>query len=278
MATGEAAPAARAPAGTCDTHMHIYGKRDRYPLAETCPFPPPDAPVDAYRAVMARTGIERMVVVQPTAYGTDNRCTLDAMAAFGPAARGVAVITEATGDAELQALTDAGIRGLRFHMLRGGVLPWESLEPLAARVHAFGWHIQLQMDGRDLHEREAVLSRLPCGLVIDHVGKFLGPVATDHAGYRALRRLIGAGAWLKLSAPYETSREAPPYRDLGRLARPLIEAAPERMLWATNWPHPSEQPDPPDDAMLLGALLDWAGDATLARRILVDNPATLYGY
>lgn len=278
MAASEAAPGARAPAGTCDTHMHVYGPRDRYPLAETCPFPPPDAPVDAYRAVMARTGIARMVVVQPTAYGTDNRCTLDAMAAFGTAARGIAVVDGTVADAELQALTDAGIRGLRFHVLRGGVLPWESLETLAARVHDFGWHIQLQMDGRELHEREAVLRRLPGSLVIDHVGKFLGPVDTDAAGYRALRRLVGAGAWLKLSAPYETSREGPPYRDIARLARPLIDAAPERMLWASNWPHPSEQPNPPDDAMLLDVLCDWAGDAALAARILVDNPATLYGY
>jgi D-galactarolactone isomerase len=277
-------PAFQAPPGTCDCHIHIYGPPDRYPEAPSAPFPNPDAPVAAYRRVMARLGIERAVVVQPSGYGKDNSCTLDAIAELGAelgdAARGVAVVDVETGDEELARLTAAGIRGARFHMMPGGIVPFESLAPVAPRIHEHGWHVQLQMDGRLLHEREAALAALPCPLVIDHTGKFLEPVATDHPGYRALLRLLDSGrVWVKLSAPYETSRTGPPhFDDVGRLARGLIAAAPERMVWASNWPHPSAQDDPPDDAMLLEVLAYWAGDDAVARRILADNPAALYGF
>ena len=125
-----------------------------------------------------------------------------------------------------------------------------------------------------------MLRRLPCDLVIDHTGKFLEPVAADHPAFRTLLSLVETGrVWVKLSAPYETSKEGPPhYMDVGRLARELIRAAPERMVWATNWPHPSVQPSSPDDGMLLRTLLHWAEDDAIAHRILVDNPAQLYGF
>lgn len=143
-------------------------------------------------------------------------------------------------DAELERLTRAGIRGIRFHMFRGGVLPWSSLDGMAARVHAFGWHVQLQLDGRELADREATIRALPGRFVIDHVGKFLQPVGVDHPGFRALTRLLDTGrCWVKLSAPYETSKVGPPtFADVGVLARALVAHAPERMLWASNWPHP----------------------------------------
>ncbi len=268
------------PAGTCDCHIHFYGPEDQYPVAPTSPFPPPDAPVGKYREVMKSLGIDRVVVVQPSAYGKDNRCTVDAITELGPCARGIAVVDMDTPDAELQSLTAAGIRGVRFHMLPGGVLPWEILEDVAARVHDFGWHVQLQLDGRDLPQYEDVLHRLPGALVIDHTGKFLEPVSIDHPGFQTLLRLIDSGrVWIKLSAPYETSNVgAPSYDDVGVLAKALIAAAPERMVWATNWPHPSAQDNPPDEAILMGALLDWMGDEETRHQILVDNPATLYGF
>jgi D-galactarolactone isomerase len=229
---------------------------------------------------METLGIDRVVVVQPSAYGKDNSCTLHAIAELGPIARGVAVVDTETTDQELDRLTAAGIRGVRFHMLPGGVLPWDILEEMAARVEAFGWHVQLQMDGRNLPEREEMLSRLPGALVIDHTGKFLEPVPVDHPGFRTLLRLLDNGrVWVKLSAPYETSIVgAPSYADVGTLAKALIAAAPERMLWASNWPHPSAQDNPPDDAMLMGTLLEWMGDEATRHRILVDNPANLYGF
>lgn len=263
-----------------DTHMHVYGPRAQYPLAPTCPLPPPLATVEEYRrSVMDRLGTERVVVVQPSAYGKDNRCTLDSMREFGACARGVVVVDQSVTDHELDAYTRAGVRGIRFFMLQGGVLPWAILEEMAARVQPFGWHVQLQMDGRDLAERESVLRRLPCELVIDHNGKFLEPVATTHPGFQALLRLLETGrCWVKMSAPYETSKVGPPrYEDVGVLARSLAAAAPDRMLWATNWPHPG-QTSRPDEKALLDVLSDWAPDAATRRKILCDNPAALYGF
>jgi D-galactarolactone isomerase len=235
--------------------------------------------VDAYRAVQARLGTTRTVVVQPTAYGTDNDPTVAAVAALGAGARGVATVGPDVSDAELTRLTQAGMRGARFQMLGAPMLPWEALEPVAAKIAAHGWHIQLQMDGRLLPEREAMLMRLPCPLVIDHIGKFLEPVPVAHPGFQALLRLLDTGrCWLKLSGPYEVSRVGPPHwDDVGALAKAALRAAPERMVWGSNWPHVGVD-EAPDDAMLLDVLSDWAGDAETRKRVFIDNPKALYGF
>lgn len=278
MPSNDGKPRLKAPPGACDTHMHIYD--GRYPTAPTALMTPPDASVAEYRRLQARLGIERAVVVQPTTYGADNRCTLEAIAALGGSARGVAVVGRNVADAELERLTAAGIRGIRFHMLPGGALPWDILETMAARVRAFGWHVQLQLDGRTLPEHQAMLRRLPGTLVIDHIGKFLNIVPVDHPGFRVLARLVESGrVYVKLSAPYEFSKAGPPaYDDAGELAKALIAIAPERMLWASNWPHPSAHGGKPDDAMLLDTLLHWAPDDAARRLILTENPARIYGF
>ncbi|MBS7540901.1 amidohydrolase family protein [Ancylobacter lacus] len=275
------APAFRAPPGACDCHMHAYGPADIYPPAPASPFPPvAGGEIAAYFRARALLGLSRAVVVQPSVYGFDNRATLDAMAALGEDGRGVAVVPPDVAEAELERLTALGIRGVRFFMIGGGALGWEHLETLAAKVAAFGWHVQMQMDGRLLHEAEERLARLPGRLVIDHNGKFLEPVGIDHPGFRALRRLVEGGrTFVKTSGVYETSRLGPPdYADVARLARTLIAAYPERCLFATNWPHPSKPGNPPDDAGLLDLFAGWCGDAAVAARILVDNPAEVYGF
>jgi len=168
---------------------------------------------------------------------------------------------------------------VRFMMLPGGPLPWGALEAMAARIAPLGWNINLQLDGRTLPEHAAMLRRLPCPLVIDHNGKFLEPVPVEHPGVRALLGLLDTGrVWIKLSAPYETSRSGPPaYDDVSALARALVAAHAERCVWASNWPHPNIKPPPPNPAML-DLLLDWAPDEATRHRILVDNPARLYGF
>jgi D-galactarolactone isomerase len=271
-------PRLQAPAGTCDTHMHIYDRR--YPPAPTAKLNPPDAPVASYLKVRERLGIERTVVVQPSTYGTDNRCTLEAMAAMGESARGVAVVDHNASDAELERLTKAGVRGIRFFMLPGGALSWDILEIMSGRVAEFGWHVQLQLDGRELPTRESLIKRVAGTLVIDHVGKFLSPVPPDHPSFRVLMRLVENGrTYVKLSAPYEVSKTGPPYYDdVGALAKVLVRAAPERMVWATNWPHPTPGVPRPDDGQLLDMLLDWVPEEMTRRMILVDNPAKLYGF
>lgn len=279
MASEGKRPRLTAPPGACDTHMHVYD--DRFELAPTATFRPPHAPTADYLAMRSRIGIARTVVVQPTGYGFDNACTLEAMAAMGGSARGIAVVPPDVKDAELERLTKAGMRGIRYFMLPGGVLPWESLDAMAAKVGALGWHVQLQLDGRQLPEREAALKRLTGTLVIDHNGKFLEPVAVGDPAFKCLLRLLANGrTWVKLSAPYETSKKGPPlYPDVGALAKALVKAAPERCVWASNWPHPSVPRDKcPDDADLLDLLLDWAPDETTRNKILVDNPAKLYGF
>jgi D-galactarolactone isomerase len=258
--------------------MHVYDPK--FPKAPTAKIDAPAAPVSAYRKMCERLGIERTVVVQPSTYGKDNRCTLEAVAEIGTNARCVVVVDESVTDAELDRLTRLGARGIRFFMLAGGPLPWDILETMSARVAPFGWHVQLQLDGRELPEREAVLKRLTSTLVIDHVGKFLEPVPLDHAGFRTLRNLVDDGrTWVKLSAPYEVSKVGPPnYDDVGKLARDLAKAAPERMLWATNWPHPTPGAPVPDDAWMLDMLLDWIPDTAARHKALVENPAQVYGF
>ncbi len=271
-------PQLKAPPGACDTHMHVYDSR--YPKAATAKIDPPDASLADYLKARTRLGIDRTVVVQPSVYGKDNSCLLDVMAAIGPSARGVAVVDETVSDAELERLTKLGIRGVRFFMLAGAPLPLEILETMAARVAPFGWHVQFQTDGRLLGELEPMLQRLPTALSIDHVGKFLEPVEPDHPGFRALLRLLDNGrTWIKLAAPYETSKFGPPYYDdVGRLAKILAKAAPERTIWASNWPHPMSGARKPQDAWMLDMLLDWIPNEAARTKVLVDNPAKLYGF
>lgn len=269
------------PAGACDTHMHIFEPAYK-PLPGTN-FPSMPGTVAAYRKLRKRLGLTRNVVVQPTAYGNDNRCTLLAMQKLADGqhqTRGVAIVHPADSDAEIARLHQLGVRGIRYHMLPGGGVTWESLPAMAARVAAHGWHVQVQMDAREFTVREALLKALPCELVIDHIGRFMQPVAPQDANWAAFRRLVDGGrCWVKLSAPYHGSKSGPPdYADAGVLARALIRAAPERMLYATNWPHPSLKDSFPDDAALLDLLNEWAGSDAVRQKILVSNPARLYGF
>ncbi len=264
-------------AGACDCHVHVYDAA--YPLAPTATFVPPDAPVQRLMVMHQALGIQRAVVVQPTGYGFDNRCTMAAVAALAGNGRAVVVVDADTPDATLQALHDGGARGVRFMMLAGGVLRWDALEPVAARIRPLGWHINLQMNGCDLPQVQDRLARLPVPLVIDHLGKFLPPPAVDSPAFRSLCTLLDGGrTWVKLSAPYESSQTgAPAYADVGTLATAMARGFADRCLWASNWPHPNRQPVP-DDADMLGLLNGWAGDASAVRRILADNPQTLYGF
>lgn len=266
------------PAGATDTHMHFYGPYARWPLSPLSPNNPPEASVAAYAQVQRRLGLERVVVVQPAGYRTDNRCTMAAVAKIGATARAVVVVEPDAPETELTALREAGAVGLRVFMLPGGIYRFAQIPDLAARTAGVGWHLQLQLDGRLLPDHEAMLTPLARAgrLVIDHTGKFLEPVPVEHPAFVCLRRLVDAGAFVKLSAPYETSKVGPPgYDDVAALARALVAQAPERMLWATNWPHPGHAPK--DEQALLDWLAAVAPDAATRRRILVDNPARLYG-
>ncbi|SAK83851.1 hydrolase [Caballeronia temeraria] len=275
------APATALPAGATDCHMHAYLAPSERPTDAAAAFPPvPHGSIENYLRVQKRLGLSRAVVVQPSVYGFDNSPTLAAMATLGANGRGIAVVPPDVSDNQLIRLTNLGVRGVRFFMLSGGALPWDCLPGLAARVAQFGWHVQLQTDGRKLADHAAMLHALPCRLVIDHNGKFLAPVETTHAGFRTLLELVDRGnTWVKTSGVYETSVEgAPDYADVSALAKKLIEVAPERCLFATNWPHPTKPHAPPDDGHLIDLFMQWCGNARTAARIMVDNAAEVYGF
>ncbi len=275
--TAAGKPRLQAPVGACDCHMHIYDPR--FAAAPSWPLVLPNAPLAAYRAVQAELGLSRAVIVQPNGYMFDNACTEEAVRGLGSSARGIATVRPDIAHAEIERLTRAGFRGARCYMLKGGYLSWDDVDAIAARVQSHGWHVQVQLDGRELPQHESRLSQLPVDVVIDHNGKFLEPVTATHPAFGVLRNLLDSGkCWVKLSAPYETSKTGPPrYADVSALARALAAANPDRCVWATNWPHPGTNPVPSTAAML-DLLLDWTDSDTVRRKILVDNPARLYGF
>jgi len=279
--TGTGPAKVKAPANAADCHMHIYDTR----FAESNPRPgrnPKNATVTDYRLLQKRTGTTRVVVVQPRNYATDNRVTVDALKQLGASARGVAVVHPTITDAELQSLNDAGIRGIRFSL--GGanaVTTWDMVEPLSKRVNELGWHVQFNVDGDDISAHADLLRRLPSRMVFDHLGHPPLPAGIDDPSHKILRGLLDQGrTWIKLSGAYSNSKAGPPdYPEATRTAQDFVKAAPERLVWGSDWPHPSEQDKTlPDDALLFDLLAVWAPDEALRKRILVDNPENLYGF
>jgi predicted TIM-barrel fold metal-dependent hydrolase len=275
--TGTEAPKLKAPANACDCHMHIYNAN--YPVAPSATLKPPDALVADYKLLQKRLGTSRNVVVTPSTYGTDNRVTLDAMTQIGATARGVAVVDTSISDAELKRLNDLGVRGIRFNLVQAGATTAEMIEPLSKRINDLGWHIQIHMKGEQIAGIEDLLLRVPSPIVFDHLGRLAQPNALDSPGFKTISKLIDKGkTWVKLSGAYQDSKVGPPsYSDTIPVARTYIKAAPQRVVWASDWPHPTEK-EKPDDAVLFDLLAEWAPDPASRTLILVENPATLYGF
>ena len=278
---GSAPPRLDVPATACDCHHHIYDARFPASPHWRQGFPP-GATVADYRLLQRRLGTTRSVVVQPSTYGIDNRCLVDALGQLGPASRGVAVVDTDVKDAELRTLTDAGVRAIRVNFVSPqtwGTTTPEMLTSLAARVSPFGWHVQILMTGDQIVAHESVIRSLPTKVVIDHLGRIPEPDGIRHPGFSAVRRMLDGGqTWVKLTEPYEDSKLGPPYTDSSEVARAYVQAAPERVLWGTDWPHPTQRGSKPDDALLLDLLADWAPDERTRQRLLVTNPAELFGF
>jgi D-galactarolactone isomerase len=222
-----------------------------------------------------------MVLVQPVTYGFDNSCILDAADEIGDDARAVVTVPVTISDAELAALWQRGARGVRFHQMRGGMMEWHELPLMADRLAGSGWHVQVQLDGMGLPKYEALIAGLPGTVVIDHIGRYAEPVSPDHAAFRSLLRLAAQeNVYVKISGAYHISRTGgPDYADVVPLAAALARQSTERLLWASDWPHPTHLDDhAPDDADLLDFLLACTVTDADRRAILVDNPARLYGF
>jgi D-galactarolactone isomerase len=275
----------KAPAGACDCHHHIYDAA-RFPVRPGVQVVP-NARVEDYRLLQRRLGTSRDIVVTPTPYPAtlaDNLVTLDAIKQLGPNARGVAIVSPDMSDADLKTLDAGGIRGIRFSLTSGrpgaaSTATPEAIEAMAKRVAPLGWHIQFNVTGEQVVAAEDLLGRLPTPIVLDHMGHLPQPEGINHPAFAIIRRLLDKGrTWVKLSVTYDSSRDGPPgYADVNRVGQAYVTAAPERLAWGSNWPHPSE-PSKPDDALLFDLLAQWAPDEATRNRILVANPQALYGF
>jgi D-galactarolactone isomerase len=279
--TGTAPPKLTAPANACDCHMHIYDPA-RFPMPPSKRVAPSTATVADYRLLQNRIGTTRVVVVQPRNYATENAVTLDALAQFAPNARGIAVVHPTVTDVELKRFNQAGIRGIRFSLgdPATAVVKPDMVEPLAKRVVNFGWHVQLNVEGEQIVEFEAMLRRLPTQLVFDHLAHPPLPAGIDHRSHAIVRDLIDKDrAWVKLSGAYSNSKVGPPsYPEATTIAQAFVKAAPERLVWGSDWPHPGVRETKPDDALLFDLLTEWAPEEATRNMILVRNPEVLYGF
>jgi 2-pyrone-4,6-dicarboxylate lactonase len=269
------------PADACDAHCHVFGPARRFPFADGRAYTPPDAGIDDFEALQRRLGLSRAVFVQASCHGTDNRAMIDALERGRGRYAGVAMIDESFDDDDIGVLHDAGVRGTRFNFVAhlGGAPDMERFWTIVRRVVPFGWHIVLHFDSRDLPRYAAMLDEMPCPYVIDHMARVSTDEGLDQPPFQALLQLLDDDrAWVKISgAERLTANGTPPYDDVVPFARALIAAAPDRILWGTDWPHPNVR-HMPDDGDLVDLLASYAPDAGVLHRILVENPERLYDF
>ena len=276
---GNSLPRLMAPADACDTHLHIVD--GRFPLLGPAGTRYQRMAAADYRLLQRRLGLTRAVLVQHKAFGTDNSCLLDAMLQLGASVtRGIAVAHPEVSDQELRRLDAAGVRGLRFSLWNplDAVTTIEMVVPLARRIHELGWHVQLHMSGEQIAAHAGQFKAIPCPIVFDHMGRPDPLRGTSDPAFAVILQLLDRGrAWVKLSGAYlNTASNSRDYADASAVARAYVQAAPQFMLWGSDWPHVTES-EKPDDAVLFDLLSDWAPGATLAD-VLVHNPARLYRF
>jgi D-galactarolactone isomerase len=276
---GTELPRLKLPPNATDCHHHIYDAR--FPADPTATVKAPDATVADYRLLQKRLGTMRNVIVQPSAYGVDNRLLVESLGKFGlKTTRGVAVVNSSVTDAELKQLDAAGVRGIRFNLKQAGATTWELVEPLSTRVAALGWHIQVNAPAQQIAAQKDLWNRVASQIVFDHLANVPAVGMTDPLFGVVSELLQKRKAWVKLSGAYIESKVGPPtYADSTVVARAFVKEAPERLVWGSDWPHPTAPSNAkPDDALLLDLLAEWAPDRNMRNRILVDNPAKLYGF
>jgi predicted TIM-barrel fold metal-dependent hydrolase len=274
-------PRRTAPSGSIDCHFHIFGPPDRYPLHPARGYTPSkEANLDHYLAMAGTLGLERMVIVNPTPYGTDHQCTIDALEILGRRrAKAVAVVNETFTAPMLRDLDRKGFCAARINSVNSNSTPIEKLRSVVKMVESLGWHLEVYVEGQQLPDLADTLLTVPVPVVIDHMGRIPSDRGIDCPEFRTLLRLLESGkCWIKLCG-YRSSTQGPPYSDMLLPARKIIETAPEQCVWGTDWPHPRCYGRLlPDDGKLLDLLSDWAPDPRQLHRILVENPARLYRF
>jgi predicted TIM-barrel fold metal-dependent hydrolase len=274
-------PAFKAPAGAVDTHCHIFGPAAEYPFSPTRPYTPPDAPLSMFRAVHDKIGVKRAVIVNATLHGTDNRVVTDAIAASNGNYKGIANINAAMSDADLIALDKAGIRGCRFAFLKrlGGVGDMTAFKRLVDRAAAIGWHIDIYLEQGSIREFTPILKALPTTYVIDHMGTIDAAKGVDDSEFKALLALQSSDekCWLKITGLERASAGGRPFHDAVPFAKSLIDNAPDRVIWGTDWPHPNVKVMP-NDGDIVDLIPLYAPDPTVQRKMLVTNPERLFKF
>jgi predicted TIM-barrel fold metal-dependent hydrolase len=282
------------PPGACDCHTHIFGDTARFPMAPERTYTPESASVDELRTLHRALHIGSVVIVQPSVYGTDNACTLDAISKLGPTARGVAVIDDKTPESTLDEMSRVGVRGIRLNLETAGVIDpavaRQSFRRAVARINGRNWHLQLYTRLSVIEGIKDLVSESPVPVVFDHFGAARASLGIQQAGFATLLNLVQSGkAYVKISAPYIASTQQPDYPDVVPFAKALVAANHERVVWGTNWPHPgSTQPGHKatdksphrriDDGRVFNQLAVWVPDPAQRKTILVENPARLYGF
>lgn len=270
----------RVPEGAVDCHTHVF--EDRFPLSPNRGYTPPESTFEQMRHMHGQLGIDRVILTQPSVYGTDNSAILQAVARIPDRARAVVAVDRSIDDDELARLHDRGARGIRLNLDNAGGMPvgLDEVPRLAERIRPLGWHLEFLFAGDDIGELAPLLRRVPVPVSIGHFGYMSAAAGVDAPSFRALVELVRDGnTWVKLSAPNRLGAgDLPPWDEVVPMAQQLIEANPDRMVWGSDWPHPNKYGDQPNDADLLDQLERWAPDPDVRRRILVDNPAALYGF
>lgn len=285
----------KVPAGACDCHTHIFGDAQRFPLLPERSYTPEGASVDEMRALHRALHVDRVVIVQPSIYGTDNACMLDAIKQLGSRARGVAVIDDNTPDAALDEMNRAGVRGIRINLATGGqtdlAAARQRFQAAIGRIKGRHWHIQIYTQLSVIEGIQDQVMAAPSPVVFDHFGGAQASLGIQQDGFNTLLKLVRSGkASVKISAPYRSSTQKPDYPDVAPLAKALIAANPQRILWGTDWPHPDSSRVAGrkatdiaplfriDDRRVFNQFAIWVPDAAERKMILVENPARLYGF
>jgi predicted TIM-barrel fold metal-dependent hydrolase len=272
-------PQYKPPPGACDAHCHIFGPGDVYPYAPDRSYTPPDAPLARFRELQATLGLERAVLVNASCHGTDNAVVLDAIAVSNGQYRGVANVDASISDAELERLNAGGVRGIRFNFVQhlGGTPDLDDFDALVHRIAPLGWHVVLHFDAKDLLDFGDMLRGLPVPFVIDHMGRVPTKDGLDQRPFRILLETARMdNCWVKICGAERISSAGPPFTDAVPFAQAVLEVAPERTLWGTDWPHPNIKRHMPNDGDLVDLIPLFMPDPALQRKVLVENPDRLY--
>jgi predicted TIM-barrel fold metal-dependent hydrolase len=276
-------PRIELPAGSVDTHAHVFGRLGKYPLSPQRGYTPVESRLDTLLEMHAAMGVDRLVLTQPSVYGTDNSAMLDAIARFPDRIRGVVAVGPDVTDREFEDFHAKGIRGVRVNLVDKGGMPFASINEFcrfAERLQPFGWHLELLIHVHEFPDLRNTLEKLPVDVSVGHLGYMKTSERIDHPGFQDFLNLVRDGhCWVKLTGTYRiTTSDQTPYLDVTPVAQALIEANQDRMIWGTDWPHVATYGCMPNDADLVDQVLDWTAEPAIHQKIFVDNPVDLYGF